>query len=250
MPVIFEHVNKHIKIILVNPSHPGNIGAAARAMKTMGITKLSLVQPKEFPSVMATAMAAGADDLLASAEVVTTVNEALKDAELILGTSARIRAEPIPLLTPREAASLLSKRAPTTKTAIMFGRESSGLTNEELAKCHYHIHIPVNPDFSSLNLAAAVQVICYELQLANTSKTPNEVTLATPLAPAATMQHFILHLKKFLGEINFSRYHSIDNMMIKLQHLFNRAQLTLPEIQILEGIISTAEHRIKETSEK
>ena len=244
MLVIFEHVNKHIKIILVNPSHPGNIGAAARAMKTMGLTQLILVQPKEFPSAIATAMAAGADDLLAKAKIVTTVDEALKDSELIFGTSARLRAQPIPLLPPRELAPLLIKHNKTTHIAILFGRESSGLTNEELAKCHYHIHIPVNSQFSSLNLAAAVQVICYELHLLNEEISPNVATSEIP-APAATMQHFILHFKAFLSEIDFSRYHNIDNMMIKLQHLFNRAQLTLPEVQILEGIISTAEQRLK-----
>lgn len=244
MLVIFEHVNKHIKIILVNPSHPGNIGASARAMKTMGLTKLILVQPNEFPSAIATAMAAGADDLLAKAQVVTTVDEALKDSELIFGTSARLRAQPIPLLTPRELAPLLIKHIKVNQIAIMFGRESSGLTNGELAKCHYHIHIPVNPHFSSLNLASAVQVICYELSLLSGETSFNVATSEAP-APAANMQHFILHLKAFLSEINFSRYHNIDNMMIKLQHLFNRAQLTLPEIQILEGIISTTEQRLQ-----
>ncbi|MBV8801935.1 MAG: RNA methyltransferase, partial [Gammaproteobacteria bacterium] len=157
----------NIRIVLVNPSHPGNIGATARAMKTMGLKKLYLVNPRLFPHTNANEMASGALDVLGQAVVVDELDEALTDCELVVGTSARERAIPWPQLLPRELADLARIEAQKTTIAIVFGREQSGLTNDELDRCHFHLIIPSNPDYSSLNLAAAVQVVAYELRVAS-----------------------------------------------------------------------------------
>jgi tRNA (cytidine32/uridine32-2'-O)-methyltransferase len=159
--------NANIKIVMVATSHPGNIGAAARAMKAMGLTHLCLVAPKIFPHVEATARAAGADDILANAEVVPDLHSAIKDCQLIIGTSIRQRDLPLVLLDTRAAADKVVNEAllQQHQVAIVFGRESNGLSNEELLQCHYHMYIPSNPEFSSLNVAAAVQIVAYEIMM-------------------------------------------------------------------------------------
>jgi len=158
---------QNIRVVLVNTSHPGNIGGAARAMKNMGIADLVLVDPLEFPSPKADARASGATDVLGAACVVATLEEALVGCSLVLGTSARDRRIPWPLLDPRESATTsLEQAAKGAKVALVFGREYAGLTNEELQRCHYHVHIPSDPEFGSLNLAAAVQVLTYEVRMA------------------------------------------------------------------------------------
>ncbi len=171
LPLPFSQVDQgvlqNIRVVLVNTSHPGNIGGAARAMKNMGLSRLVLVDPEEFPSPKALARASGANDLLDNAQVVSTLEEALVGCSLVLGTSARDRRIPWPLLDPRECASKsLEQVALGGEVALVFGREYAGLTNEELQRCQFHVHIPSDPEFGSLNLAAAVQVLTYEVRMA------------------------------------------------------------------------------------
>ncbi len=155
-----------VRIVLVETSHPGNIGAAARAMKTMGLDELVLVAPRDFPSADATARASGADDVLARARVVDSLSNAIADCGFVAGASARLRKLSGPVVDPRESAAALRKHAGETTVAMVFGPEHSGLTNEDLGRCNQVVHIPANPAYSSLNVAMAVQVICYELRMA------------------------------------------------------------------------------------
>src|SRR3990167_2897844 len=156
-----------IRIVLVNPSHPGNIGSAARAMKTMGLEKLYFVAPAQFPHAKAKEMAAGATDVLDRAIVVETLAAAIADCTLVIGSSTRSRTIPWPIATPREIAEKIKQTHAHSQVAILFGREQSGLTNDELHHCHWHVQIPANPTCTSLNIAAAVQVIAYELHIAS-----------------------------------------------------------------------------------
>lgn len=191
----------NIRIVLVNTSHPGNIGSAARAMKTMGLKHLYLVVPEKFPHHKANELASNAGDLLENAVVTSTIEEAIAGCQLILGTSTRERTIPWPLLTSREMGDKLKQESPQTKIAILFGREESGLSNDELHKCHYHIQIPANPEYSSLNLASAVQVISYELRMASL-QTPNEnVQWDYEWSDGMQVEKFFEHLER-LGTLN------------------------------------------------
>lgn len=225
------------RIVLVNTSHPGNIGAAARAMKTMGLSSLYLVAPKLFPHVKADEMASGALDVLGNAKVVAHLDEAIADCQLIAGTSARHRTIPWPLMTPREFV----EKSPHVfhKTAILFGREQSGLTNEELQRCHVHIHIPCNSEYSSLNLAAAVQIIAYELQIAKNTELKPEWDYE--LATQEQMQLFYAQLEQLLIQIGFLKPEAPRQLMTRLRRLFNRAQVDSMEMNILRGILSAVE---------
>ena len=233
----------HIRIVLVNTTHPGNIGAAARAMKNMGLRDLALVQPKIFPSTEAIARAAGADDILAGARVCRSLEDAIADCALVIGASARLRTIPWPELEPRECADLVS--GSTAKTAILFGREHSGLTNEELERCHYLLHIPSDPEFSSLNVAAAVQVVAYEIFLAarRASRTERQMS---PFATAAQMESFYGHLEETLHEARFlHEKKSSPSLMRRLRRIFNRARLEQKEIHILRGILNAVQRQLK-----
>lgn len=233
---------EQVRIILVNPSHPGNIGATARAMKNMGLSELCLVAPDRFPDGEATARASGADDILESAEVVTNIEQAVLGCGLVLGTSARERRLEKPLLSPSEAATEV-KSLGNQKTALLFGRESIGLTNEELSLCHAHIVIPTVEEFSSLNLAQAVQIICYALRVAELGcdKAPTLFTEERELASADQVFGFYDHLQQTLIEIKFLNPSQPKMLMQRLQRLFNRAQLDSTEINILRGILSRVE---------
>jgi len=228
-----------IRIVLVNTTHPGNIGATARAMKTMGLERLYLVGPQGFPSAEATARAAGADDILARAVVCDDLDEALEGARLILGTSGRARSISWPELDPRQA---VAEAANTTgDVAILFGRERYGLTNEELQRCHYLVNIPTNPEYRSLNIASAVQVLAYEIRVGHTpdGKGPKEAP-GDPLAAAEDMERFYEHLEETLLQTGFlSPDQPRVTMMKRLRRLFNRAKPDTTEINILRGILST-----------
>jgi tRNA (cytidine32/uridine32-2'-O)-methyltransferase len=239
----------NIRIVLINTSHPGNIGSAARAMKTMGLSSLVLVAPQLFPHDKAKEMAASAADLLEQTVVVNTLDEAIADCSLIIGTSARWRAVPWPLLSPREVACRAMQEATQHKVAILFGREQNGLTNEELQRCHFHVHIPSNPDYSSLNLAAAVQILAYELRTA--SITPAGPILGPEseqfwdyrLATAEEMESFYGHLQRTLIGIDFLSPEAPRKLMLRLRRLFNRARPDMMEINILRGMLSAVEKR-------
>jgi tRNA (cytidine32/uridine32-2'-O)-methyltransferase len=226
----------NIRIVLVNPSHPGNIGSSARAMKTMGLSKLYLVEPEVFPHLKANALAVGAVDVLENAVVVDNLDDAIHDCELVVGTSTRNRKIPWPILTPREFAEKVN--GTPAKIAILFGREQAGLTNEELQRCHFHIQIPSDPDYSSLNLAAAVQVIAYELRAATAYATPLANEWDFPFASAQQMESFYEHLEKVLIEINFHDPESPRQLMTRLRRLFHRARPDVMEINILRGVLA------------
>ena len=223
------------RIVLVQPSHPGNIGAAARAMKNMGLAKLSLVKPKDFPSSEAMVRAAGADEILAGAHVTDDLQEAIADCQLVIGTSARQRTFDAPLLDARETAQLIHQQVENKQIAILFGNERSGLSNDELQYCHYHLHIPTNTEFSSLNLAAAVQVVCYELWMAKgIVVTEKEKTDAVTVAQ---MESFYQRLEEGLSGTRFYTEQPADQLMLRIRHLFNRTQLDASELKILHGVV-------------
>lgn len=230
----------NIRIVLVNTSHPGNIGAAARAMKTMGLTQLCLVAPKLFPHVNADEMASGALDVLGQALVVETLDQAIADSSLVVGASARSRTIPWPMLSPREFAEKAMGESNKNPIALVFGREQSGLTNEELQRCHFHIQIPSNPEYSSLNIAAAVQVIAYELRVA--SRMDKLVPAwEDEYVSAGEMQGFYEHLEQVLVQVGFLNPKVPRQLMPRLQRLFNRVRLERMELNILRGILGAVE---------
>ncbi|MGE3920289.1 MAG: tRNA (cytosine(32)/uridine(32)-2'-O)-methyltransferase TrmJ [Gammaproteobacteria bacterium] len=232
---------QNIHFILTEPSHPGNIGACARALKTMGLDQLVLINPKKFPDPIAVERAAGADDILSKTTVVESFSEAVASFELVIGTSARDRSIAWPMLEPREAAALVLKRARTEKIALVFGRERTGLFNEELQQCHYHLQIPANEQYSSLNLAAAVQVIAYEIRMAYLSNSLVHQEKETSLATKDKVELFYEHLEKVLYEIEFIKPNQPNRIMPRLRRLFQRAQLETMEIDILRGILKQIE---------
>ncbi len=239
---------QNIRVVLVNTSHPGNIGGAARAMKNMGLSRLVLVDPLDFPSHEASARASGADDVLANAQVVATLEEALVGTTMVLGTSARDRRIPWPLLDPRECGGKsIEEAAQGGEVALVFGREHAGLTNEELQRCHFHVHIPSNPDFSSLNLAAAVQVLSYEVRMAwlaaqgQASKTEKVEVASVKSAELATsdeMERFYDHLEQSLVDIGFLDPQSPRHLMARLRRLYGRSSVNRAEMNILRGILT------------
>lgn len=231
-------INK-ISIVLVATTHPGNIGATARAMKTMGIQSLRLVTPKIFPSAEATARATGADDILASAEIFASLKEAINDCSLVFATSARSRNISWPTSTPVEAAEQIVRHAQTgAHAAIVFGRESSGMTNEEIDCCNAMVQIPSNPGFSSLNLASAVQILCYEIHKCLSGHESDSDLAERSLATTEQMQLFYEHLEAVLVEIDYLDPATPRKLMRRLKRLFNRSQLDSNEYNILRGILA------------
>ena len=235
-----------IRIVLVGTQHPGNIGSAARALKTMGLARLVLVAPLQPLGVDSFALAAGASDVLDAAVTVDSLAEAVADCHLVLGCTARSRRVSLPELPPREGAERAVAAAEAAEVALVFGRERTGLENHELQLCHAAIHIPANPDYSSLNLAAAVQVISYELRLAllaaatsgSLSSTPS-VTHGTP-ASHAQLEGFFSQLADTLDAIDFHKGRAPDSAMRKLRRMFLRADLDERELRLLRGILSDA----------
>jgi tRNA (cytidine32/uridine32-2'-O)-methyltransferase len=234
---------EQIRIVLVETSHPGNIGAVARAMKNMCLSDLALVAPRQFPSAEATARASGADDLLAAAKVTDTLDAAIADCHLVVGASARLRTVSLPQSAPREcAAAALSAAGQGQRVALLFGREHSGLTNEELGRCHRLVHIPANPDYSSLNIAMAVQVLAYELLLGSAAA-PAVMPAARQPVDARQMQGLFEHLEQAMQDIGFADPRQSDKLMLRLRRLFFRAEPDGDDIRILRGILSAAQGR-------
>lgn len=236
----------NIRVVLVNTSHPGNIGSAARAMKTMGIHDLVLVDPVEPPDGRATAMAAGAVDVLANLCIVGTLAEAVADCGLVIGSSARSRTLDWPMLDPRQAGAKSIAEASQHKVALVFGRERTGLTNDELQQCHYHVCIPANPEYSSLNLAMAVQTICYEVRMHSLAEKPPAI--ATEAYPQQQdLDRFYVHLEQILLQVNFLRADHPGNVMSKLRRLFNRVRPDSQELNILRGILTAVQKHLRNT---
>ena len=231
-----------IRIVLVNTSHPGNIGGAARAMKNMGLSRLYLVAPKEYPADRAAWRAANALDVLDNAIVVETLDEAIGNCGLVVGTSARGRRIPWPLMNPRECGERVWREAGEHEVAIIFGREDRGLTNEELHKCTYHVHIPSNPDYSSLNLSAAVQVLCYEIRMASLvdsqGKLPELNEWDVPPACADQLEMYYQHLEETLIDIGFHDPGNPRQTMTRLRRLYGRIRLDEMELSILRGVLT------------
>lgn len=257
---------QQIRIVLVGTSHPGNIGAAARAMKTMGVRSLVLVSPEVYPSELATARAVGASDVLDSAQVVGNLNEAVADCHFVVGASARQRKIPWPAMSPAELAEKAGFWVRDgARIALVFGREKSGLTNEELHACHYHVAIPTDPDFSSLNLAMAVQVLTYALRSHflqmnkalmaaelisaglmmgapdDAPRSPQDAGWDVPLASAQDMEHFFVHLEQTMQDVGFHNPERPRQLMARLRRLFLRAHPDVMEVSILRGVLSAAQ---------
>ncbi len=238
----------HIKIILVETSHPGNIGAVARAMKNMTMTELCLVSPKLFPSADATSRASGADDILAKATVYSTLQEAISDCQLVIGASARCRTISWPEMTPRECAEKITTVGYHQKVGIIFGRENSGLKNHELDLCHFLLRIPCNIDYSSLNIAAAVQVVCYELFVSAGQQSPVIIgdRGKTPKATTLQMESFYTHLHETLTDIGFIHPDKSKSIMRRLRRIYNRVHLDVKELDILRGILRMSQNNQKD----
>jgi TrmH family RNA methyltransferase len=229
-----------VRIVLIDPSHPGNIGSVARAMKNMALGDLVLVRPRCFPHAEASALAAGADDVLAAARVVPTVAEAIADCGFVAGTTSRPRSFHWEFTTPRDLAARVVGLPEPNRTALLFGSERYGLANDDLQHCNVLVRIPANADYCSLNLAMAVQLIAYELFVAR--EQPRSVMqLELPLAEARDLEHFYAHLLQVLQQIGFDD--RTGHLMERLRRLFNRAQLDRNELNILRGILSAVQGR-------
>lgn len=226
---------------MVETSHPGNIGAAARAMKNMELDRLYLVRPHHFPHDECTARASGADDVLAAATVCPTLQEAIAGCQLIFGASARsLRTIPWPQVDARGCAGIVREQAENVEVALVFGREHSGLSNEELELCNYLVHIPTNPDYSSLNVAAAIQVLSYELYMARIGSWQGVASnKGDELASADEVEGFFVHLEKTLIATEFLDPDNPRQLMRRLRRLYNRAQMEKTEVNILRGILTS-----------
>lgn len=235
----------NIRVVLVATTHPGNIGASCRAMKTMGLNSLYLVQPNLEPYQAAIDLASGADDILKNAIIKKSLAEALTGCQTVLATSARPRDISLPGFSPREMASYISMQDDASNIAIIFGREHAGLTNAELLHANYHIHIPSAKDFSSLNLSQAVQIICYELRMHIQNPNVHVQTKQNPSASFENIESFFVHLQTVLAKIEFLKTENQERIMQKLIRLYRRAQLETGEVNILRGILTQIENSIK-----
>ncbi len=235
-----------IRVVLVNTSHPGNIGGAARAMKNMGLERLWLVSPREYPAPRAVWRAANALDILDNAVVVDSLEEAVADCGLVVGTSARDRRIPWPMINPRDCGRRAVSEAAEHPVALVFGREDRGLSNDELQACTYHVHIPANPEYSSLNLAAAVQVLCYEVRMAaledEAGELPDFNDWDVPPARTGDLELYFDHLEQALVDIGFHDRDNPRQTMARLRRLYGRIRLDEMELAILRGVLTSIQN--------
>jgi tRNA (cytidine32/uridine32-2'-O)-methyltransferase len=257
----------NIQIVLVNTSHPGNIGSTARALKNMGIPNLRLVDPRVFPSEEAVWLAASATDVLDQARVFADLQSAVADCSLVIGTSARSRSMPWPMLTPRQCASHVVADTVRSKVALVFGREDSGLNNEELQMCHYHVQIPANEQYSSLNLAAAVMVICYEIRVAMLAAIASKDVPQprctgdfydpdleaeywdVPKADNHQLELFYAHLERVLVDMEFHDPKNPRLLMPRLRRLFGRIRPDAMEVNILRGVLTYIDDHVRRANQ-
>lgn len=244
-----EYQSMSIRIVLVAPQHPGNVGSAARAMKTMGLTDLWLVAPERFPAEEATVLAANASDVLEGARVVADLHSAIADCGLVVGTTARNRHLPWRVVEPREGAQEIAAASLAGPVAVLFGSERAGLDNEQLRQCHVLLTIPTGAEYASLNLAMAVQVIAYELCLALRDRTTPDGERSVPLASSAEMEKFYAHLAEVLEEIGIRDRTGSGHLMARLRRLFHRAVLDQNEHNILRGILTAVQGRRRRAGE-
>ncbi len=259
----------NISIVLVNTSHPGNIGAAARAMKNMGLRHLTLVEPRDFPSGVAIGRAKAALDILDNAVITATLAEAVADCALVIGASARSRRIPWPVLSPTQCAQQIVKESVSSKVALVFGREDTGLSNEELQLCHFHVQIPADEEYSSLNLAAAVMVLTYEVRVAMLQRDQayqrGDMDSVTNLESGAggadaaeeldaeaaywdivkatgeQMEHFYTHLEQVMIDLKFHDPENPRLLMTRMRRLFSRIRPDRMELSILRGLLTHIE---------
>ena len=243
---LMDHSN-FIKVVLVGTTHPGNIGAAARAIKTMGLSKLDLVCPKEFPSDEATYRSKAAKDILEKASIHETLFESVKGCEMVIGTSARNRKVPWPVLNPKNASKEINKAVKNnSKVAIVFGREDRGLTNEELGLCNLHIHIPTNEDYSSLNLAQAVQIVTYEIRMnfLESESIKNDQEWDVELASAEQTERLIEHMDELMKEVEFYDTENPRKLLMRVRRFFKRSGIDVMETNIFRGLFSTIQKKL------
>jgi TrmH family RNA methyltransferase len=238
-----------VNIVLVGISHPGNIGSAARAMKTMGLDRLRLVAPERFPATEATVMAAGADDVLQKARVFPDVRSAVADCGLVVGTTSRARHLPWRVVEPREAAREIAAASATSEVAILFGAERTGLSNEDIEHCQLLLGIPTGASYASLNVAMAVQIVAYEVLLASRGEEAAAGARGVPLASATEMERFYGHLAQVLEEIDFRDRTGEGHLMARIRRLFNRTVLDQNEVNILRGILTSVQGRRRRAGE-
>ena len=239
---------QNIRIILINTFHPGNIGSAARAMKTMGLSDLWLVSPQRFPAPEADSMAAGATDLLKKATIVQTFDEAIADCSLIIGTSARVRNQAYarPMLHAEQTATKLLSQAEHGSVALVFGQETMGLTNNELEKCHFHTCLDANPVYPVLNVASAIQILCYEIYKASLKQQAHQGDNHEEDYPLQKeLELFYEHLETTLMEIDFIIQQHPGLVMTRLRRLFNRARPESKELNMLRGILAAAQKQAR-----
>lgn len=235
---------ENISVVLVETSHPGNIGSAARAMKTMGFSNLVLVKPACFPDRKAHELASGAFDLLDDATICKTLEEGVADCQLVIGMSARERDLSIPMLKMRQMAEHAVSCAESQRVALVFGRERTGLTNQELSACHYHVKIPTSDTYASLNLSQAVQILCYEVRqyfLTMTEQDNPQPAHYAKMAKKSEVDGFYQHLEKTLIKLEFINPEQPKRLIPKLKRLFNRVKLEAQEVNILRGILSAVD---------
>ena len=245
--ISFIDYSNSIKIVLVGTTHPGNIGAAARAIKTMGLINLDLVCPKEFPSNEATYRSKAAKDILEKASVYETLLESVSDCEVVIGTSARNRKVPWPVLNPKNASIEINKAVKnSSKVAIVFGREDRGLTNEELGLCNLHVHIPTAEEYSSLNLAQAVQIITYEIRMSFMGKEnlENNKEWDVGLATSEQTERLIEHMDELMKEVEFYDTENPRKLLMRVRRLFKRSRIDVMEANIFRGLFSTIQKKL------
>ena len=236
----------NIRFVLLGTTHSGNIGAAARAMKTMGINDLALVNPEGFPSAEATSRASGADDLLFNADVCTHIDDAIKYSKLVIGTTARKRHLQTPVIDARQAAELLIKESKQHPVSLVFGKERYGMTNDEVERCHYLVRLPTVESFSSLNLASAVQVLAYECRMASLNVIPDkENNVDDDYIDAEKMESFYQHYFKVMEKTLYLRKEGHESLKSKIRIMYNRTRPKRHEIDILRGFLSKLEKKLK-----
>lgn len=232
-----------VRIVLVRTFHPGNIGAAARSIKTMGLSDLCLVNPRDYPSPEANKMAAGAEDMLAHVKIVDSVSEAIRDCTVVVASTARIRGYDLPELSPEQAADMLVEGAQSAPVALIFGPERMGLHNEDIQYARYRVTIPANPQYNSLNLAAAVQTLSYELFKAASADVDFRSKAPRELPPSEDVERLHVHLERVLREIRFLRPHQGETLQ-RIRNLLTRAEPDVQELNILRGILAAIEKSI------
>lgn len=236
---------ENVRVVLVGTSHSGNIGSAARAMKTMGISDLCLVAPEAEIDGKSVALSAGAADVLGGTTIVSELSEAVSDCQLVIGASARSRTLDWPMVDGREAGVKLANEARDAKVAIVFGRENSGLNNAELQQCHFHVCVPANPEYSSLNLAMAVQLLCYEVRMAYLDLQNTHPEAAPEAYPHADdLERFYQHFEQSIADSGFIIKPHPGKVMEKVRRMFNRIRMEKQELNVMRGILTSFDKHI------